>query len=188
MQCNLKKNSLILGVTLCLVISLSACNRAIEVPYTEVSSGTTKDDLIEQLGGKADKKKDEDGLVSYQYSKSKYLDYEGTMTYYLCEDTVAFSRWEYETENKEECKKAYHAIMSDLKKQYNEGSKTEDNTGTTTIWNTDTKNITLVYTDNEELGNTVSITSIDASAGGTKVTETQKPEITKKPVDKKKKS
>lgn len=165
MQCKLKKVLLLLGLTLCLTISLSACNRAIEVPYTEVSSGTTKDDLVEQLGGKADQKKDEDGLVFYQYSKSKYLDYEGTMTYYLSEDTVAFSRWEYEAETKEDCEKAYHAILSDLEKQYNEGEQTEDNTGTTTVWNTDAKNITLVYTNNEELGNTISITSIDISKG-----------------------
>lgn len=159
---------------------LIGCNKAIEVPYTEVSNGTSKEDLIDKLGGKADEKKNEDGLVSYSYTKSKYLDYEGTMTYYLSEDTVAFSRWEYKAENEEAGKNAYDAILSDLKNKYKEGIQTTDNTGATTVWNTGTKNITLVYTNNKELGNTVSITSIDASAGGTVMT-TQAPEETNKP-------
>ena len=180
-----KKTLSIITLSLCLATTLTACNRAVEVPYTEVSNGTTKEELVEQLDGKADKKKEEDGLVSYSYSKSKYLDYEGTMTYYLTEDVVAFSRWEYEAENEEEGKKVFDTIFADLKKKYKDGNETTDATGSTIVWNTDDKNITLVYTNTEELGYKVAITSIDASAGGTGIAATEEPKETDQPTKKK---
>ena len=158
-----KKNLALFLSILCLTSSLfiGCSTKPVEINYTEVSNHTTKKELIKQLGGKADKKEEKDGLVSYSYTKSKYLDYEGTMTYYLSDDVVTFSRWEYKTNDKDECKKAYNAILSELEKKNKKGTQTKDKTSVTTIWNIDQKTTTLVYTNGKELGNTISIINID---------------------------
>lgn len=159
----LKRNLVLFLCIFSFVSSLcvGCAGKAVKVDYTEVSNGTTKKELIKQLGGKADKKEEKDGLVSYSYSQSNYLGYEGTMTYYLSDNVVTFSRWEYKTDDKTECQKAYDDILENLEKENKKGTQTKDKTGITTVWNTNKKSTTLVYTNDEELGNTISIISID---------------------------
>lgn len=144
-----------------LLFSITSCGQAKEVPYTEIQKGTDKETVIEQLGGKANKVEDEDGIEAYQYTNSVYLDYHGKMTYYFSEDVLAFSKWEYTNDDKDELEKVAKDILKNLEKEYGTGEKTEDTTGTMEIWTLDSKTVNYVYNHTDDLGYTITITIME---------------------------
>lgn len=164
MKIQLKKFHHFFVSLLCIAFVLlftASCKEAKEVNYTEVPKGADKETVIKQLGGKANKVEDQDGMEAYQYTNSVYFGYHGTMTYYFSEDAVAFSKWEYSNDDKDELDNAAKDILKNLEKEYGTGEKTEDTTGTMEIWTLDSKKVNFVYNHTDDLGYTVTITNME---------------------------
>lgn len=147
----MKKNVVILCIAV--VCVLAGCNKlpvAGEIAYTEIKKDTTKDDLQKTLGARPNKTETQDNLESYIYEKSNYLSYEGSMTYYLVEDKVLYSRWETKAENEKQGKEIYNKICKDLEKDYSKSNEDEDAISIVSSWtNQNGKQKTVTYLNSE---------------------------------------
>lgn len=162
-----------------LTISLTACTKSVkEVPYTDVSFGTTVDQLTDRMDGKANTIEDENGVKKHIYEKSTYLDYTGKMIYYMVDDSSVFTRWEYTAKDSTEGKEIYQKICEQMTKDYGEGSQSD--TGTSTVYNTqDNVAKTVLFTDDAN-GCIVSITSAQAQNSVQENVTTKQPASTEK--------
>lgn len=141
-----------------LLLIMTGCNPSVkEVPYTDISYGTTVEQLTKQLNSKANKIEDEDGIDKYTYEKSTYMDYTGKMMYYMLDEAAIFTRWEYTAADENEGLEVYNTICEQMKTEYGEG--VESDTDTMCVYTTQDSVIKTVLFTNDSNGCIVSITS-----------------------------
>ena len=158
------KKKLALLLLLCFTF-LTACSNKYE--YKEIGTGANKEALVDSLGkDPSDTTTDENGNEFLSYEACPYLGYEGTSTYCLSDDKLAFTKWEYAAKDYEDGKAVYDKIVAEKNEKYGTGSASDTEKKLHLCsWNTNGNSIAVTCITED--GKTV-VTLTEALAEGAK--------------------
>lgn len=112
-----------------------------KVDYKTAEKNTSQTSMEKTIGSKPDSTTEENGMTVNTYDNSSYMDYIGKMDYYYLNDKLVMSRWETECNDTEEMNEVYQSICKNVANDMGDGKA--DGKQQCTLWNTDTKDVTV---------------------------------------------
>jgi hypothetical protein len=126
-----------MGCILLTLVLLSGCGEkeAIQCPFTELGWDTTIEELVADQGECEEPYDSTYGGQVYSYPAS-YMGYDGTIKYMYDEDDVLMSvAFAYGSEDSDELKTFYDALVSSIEEEYGESSyNTDKSTNYGKVW------------------------------------------------------
>lgn len=130
---------------LSIALFLAACGKEGYENKNEMSAGTSKEEVQEQLGQTPSAENSESNTETTTYEDMEYCGHKGTMTYYYSNDALTLSQWDSTADNKEDALEIYDDLKNKLTDEYGDGSQGGDENSY--CWYTDEKQISLSCTD-----------------------------------------
>lgn len=143
------------------IFTISSCGKEGYENKNEMSAGTSKEEVQEQIGHTPSAETSESNTETTTYEDMEYCGHKGTMTYYYSDDALTLSQWDSTADTEEDALKLYDELKNKLTDEYGDGSQGGDEYSY--CWYTDEKQVSLSYT---EADGTYKVSAVEYDCSG----------------------